>query len=188
MNGAALAANLSRHLAIGTGQLFVLDGLFRDEAIASLFEFVRKLPYNLRDYDSEETSSVRHWLAELPIPLVEGTPVLRDCIQAAHVLAAPAPLRLVRAHANLVTYGDIMFPHQDSDRGVTAIYYANPTWDVAWQGETVFYAADGEPVHTVAPRPGRVAVFDGALFHRSGVPSRACPGPRITVALKFDRA
>jgi hypothetical protein len=46
----------------------------------------------------------------------------------------------------------------------------------------------GEARHTVAPRPGRLVIFDGALVHRVGVPSRECYVPRITVAFKFARA
>jgi SM-20-related protein len=179
-------AQVSRRIEVGTHRVVVVDGLFTDEAIAGVYRFLKTLPYSLRDYDSEDTADMRHWLSELPNGLAAGTPVLRECIKETEAQSAPSLLRPVRVHANLVTYGDTMFPHQDSDRGVTAIYYANPSWAEAWQGETVFY--DGsEPVHTVAPRPGRLAIFDGAIFHRSGVPSRLCREPRITVAFKFDR-
>ena len=69
--------------------------------------------------------------------------------------------------------------------GVTALYFANPEWQDDWQGETVFYDRAGEPFHAVAPKPGRVLVFDGGIVHRGGVPSRKCFEPRLSVAFKF---
>ena len=64
------------------------------------------------------------------------------------------------------------FPHRDTDGGVTAIYYANPVWEANWQGETVFYDERREPIHLVAPTPGRLAIFDGDIVHRVGAVSR----------------
>jgi Rps23 Pro-64 3,4-dihydroxylase Tpa1-like proline 4-hydroxylase len=183
---ATLAAHVSRQLAIGPHHLVVFDGLFDAAAIASTFTFVRRSPYHLNDYDSEQSTHVLHWKAEFPVALAEGTPVFRDCIRITRDLVAPAPLTLDRVHANLETYGDMMFPHPDLEGGVTAVYYANPVWERDWQGETVFYAG-GEPVHMVAPRPGRLVVFDADIVHRVGVPSRECYVPRITIAFKFTR-
>ena len=53
------------------------------------------------------------------------------------------------------------------------------------QGETVFYDRAGEPFHAVAPKPGRLLLFDGGIVHRGGVPSRKCFEPRLSVAFKF---
>ena len=182
----SLERHVSRHVTIGPHDLLVLDGLFADADIASLFKFVKQLPYRLNDYDSEQSSHVLHWKAELPVAMAEGTPNLRECIHAAKALAAPAPLVLERAHVNLELYGDMLFPHQDLELGVTAVYYANPVWEETWQGETVFYK-DGEPAHAVLPKPGRLVVFDADIVHRVGVPSRECYVPRISVAFKFTR-
>ena len=96
-------------------------------------------------------------------------------------------LRLERVHVNLHMYGDMQFPHGDLPGGVTLLYYANPEWKENWMGETIFYDDSRDPVVAVAPRPGRVAIFDGDLVHRGGVPSRECYGPRISIAFKYLR-
>jgi len=179
--------HVTRRVAIGQRSLIVLDGLFPERSIASLYQFLEQLQYQLFDVDSEATAYARHWNSELPLEMATGAPVLKRCVQVASDLHTPDRLRLMRAHSNLHLYGDMQFPHIDSADGVTAIYYANPEWKESWFGETVFYDESREPVCTVAPKPGRLAVFDGAIVHRAGVPSRECYVPRISVAFKFDR-
>ena len=93
--------------------------------------------------------------------------------------------RLARVHSNLHLYGDLQFPHLDLKGGVTAVYFANPEWEEKWQGETIFYDDRREPLYALAPRPGRLAVFQADILHRAGVPSRECFRPRISVAFKF---
>jgi Rps23 Pro-64 3,4-dihydroxylase Tpa1-like proline 4-hydroxylase len=180
-----LARHLSRTVPIGAHTLHVLDGLFSERDIAAVYALLQGLPYQLADYDDETTAHVRHWKAEIDPERAMKMPVLRDCADAARELAQPLVPTLDRVHANLHLYGDMQFPHVDLAGGLTAIYYANRTWDEAWLGETVFYDDRREPVHVVAPKPGRLAVFPGDVLHRAGVPSRACYEPRLSVALKF---
>jgi SM-20-related protein len=182
---ASCASHVSRQLAVGAMQIFILDGLFERDAMASAFTFLRRSPYRLDDYDSAAATHIVHWKAEFPVALAEGTPVFRDCIRITREM--DPSLALDRVHANLEMYGDMLFPHQDLKGGVTSLYYANPVWEEHWQGETVFYDA-GEPVHTVVPKPGRLVVFDADILHRVGAPSRECYAPRITVAFKFVRS
>ena len=184
---AGLRRHLSRSLSIGPRRLFVLDGLFAERDLGSLYGFLLALPYRLNDTDSEETAYSLHWKHEFPVEMALATPIFKDCVQAATELLLPETLRLRRVHANLQMYGDMQFPHHDLAGGVTAIYYADPEWDEKWLGETVFYDEQREPLSTVAPRPGRLAVFDADILHRAGVPSRECYQPRISVAFKFKR-
>ena len=177
--------HVTRRLLVDERSLVVLDGLFDDRDVAALYDFLRALPYRLNDIDAEETAYSRHWKAEFPIEMAEGMPLFRSCVQAALDLSRSRALRLNRVHANLHLYGDMQFPHVDLAGGVTALYYANPEWKESWLGETVFYDQAHEPLHTVAPKPGRLAIFDGDIVHRAGVPSRECFEPRISVAFKF---
>jgi hypothetical protein len=174
-----------RRERIGDRQLVVLDDLFSAADVASLYGFLNRLPYRLDDVDTENTAYSRHWKAELPRELAGSNVIFRHCVEATHALMPGGPFKLGRMHANLHLYGDLQFPHVDLIDGVTAVYFANPEWHENWMGETVFYDARREPLHALAPRPGRVAMFHADIVHRAGVPSRECFAPRISVAFKF---
>jgi SM-20-related protein len=116
-----------------------------------------------------------------------ATPVFGRCIELTRQLWASTHVELARVHSNLHLYGDMQFPHTDEPGGVTALYYANPEWDENWLAETIFYDENREPTYAVAPKPGRLAVFDADILHRAGVPSRQCYVSRISVAFKFRR-
>ena len=184
---AGIASHVTRRIAIGSKSLVVLDGLFSPSAVASLFQFLERVPYRLNDFDSTETAYARHWKADLPVDLPSAMPELGTCLRIARETFRSDALTLQRLHANLHLFGDAQFPHTDLSGGVTALYYANPEWREDEFGETVFYDDAREPSWTVAPRPGRLAVFDADIVHRAGVPSRACYAPRISVAFKFVR-
>ena len=178
---------VSRRISIEKHQLFVLDDLFSVEDIESVYALLEPLPYRLNDIDTAETAYSRHWKAELPVDVALKSPALKRCVEVARHLVVDSALSLQRFHSNLHMYGDLQFPHTDLDGGVTALYYANPEWDEQWMGETAFYDKQREPLYVVAPRPGRLIVFDADILHRAGVPSRKCFSPRISAAFKFTR-
>ena len=177
----------ARHL--GERRLFVVDGLFRPDFVQALHEILSRQSFSLSDYDTEATQRIRHWKSEFPPTFFAANPLLqawhRDVVARTGELFAARALRLERVHANSHLFGDHQNPHPDIDPGVTALYYANPEWQADWQGETIFYDAKGEPMSAVAPLPGRLAVFDGGMLHRGGVPSRTCFAARLSVAFKF---
>jgi len=180
---------VTRRESIGNKQLIVLDNLFPQEDVGAVFDFLRKMPFRLNDIDTAATAHVRHWKADLPVPMARSSPVFGKCIELAHELIPyPKTLTLQRVYANLNLHGDIQFEHIDCREGVTALYFANAEWDAKWMGETVFCDDNWEPKHLVAIRPGRLALFHGNIPHRGGVPSRECYLPRITVAFKFEPA
>src|SRR5438270_4886762 len=98
-----------RRERIGAQQIVVLDDLFSPEDVASLFQFLNRLPYRLDDVDSEETAYSRHWKAELPRPLAGSNDLFRRCIEATHALMPGGPFALGRVHSNLHLYGDLQF-------------------------------------------------------------------------------
>jgi len=167
----------------------VVDGLIAADIVRVLYEFLRALPFSLSDYDTKATQDVLHWKYEFDLKLLPAHPLLRvwhDRIVAmTHELFPGRSVRLARVHCNCHPYGDLQHAHHDISPGVTALYFANVAWQDDWQGETIFYDGTGEPFHAVAPRPGRVLFFSGEIIHRGGVPSRACPEPRFSVAFKF---
>ena len=176
-----------RCLPIGNRQIRVIDGLFSAQEVASLYAFLQKLRYRLDEIDAADTAYAPHWKVEFPPELGSGDPMFRRCVDLTVELLGEQALRLKRIHANLHLYGDMQFPHTDLIGGVTALYYANPDWDEKWMGETVFYDENREPLYAIAPKPGRIVIFDADIVHRGGVPSRECYRPRISVAFKFKR-
>src|SRR5579863_95532 len=89
---------------------------------------------------------------------------------------------IFRAYINMSHYGDVEFPHRDCDIGkknITFLYYMNKEWDYRWGGETKFYEG-GDPRILILPKPGRCAVFRGAVEHMGSIPTRICTKPRLT--------
>ena len=180
---------LVRERRIDGEALFIVDGLFQPGFVRMLHELFDKLPFSRSDYDTDATKSVRHWKHEFAIEALTANPLLRpwhDAIVARTTdLFAGMDLELARVHCNNHPYGDLQHAHHDVVPGVTALYFANAEWQDVWQGEVLFYDRNGEPSHAVAPKPGRLVIFPGEMLHRGGVPSRACPEPRLSVAFKF---
>lgn len=183
-----VSAHITRDHQIDGMRLLVIDGLFSDEAIRSVYTFLREMPYRLHDIASDETEHIQHWIAEFPPALAEGTPVLRDCIHAARALLAGEAAVINRCYTNSILHGDLQGPHCDPPGGITAVYYANPVWEELWLGETVFYDTAREPVYAVGVKPGRLVLFHSDILHRAGVPSRECYRPRLTTAITFSPA
>jgi SM-20-related protein len=118
---------------------------------------------------------------------MHGRVAFVDCITAIVERVLPQfRLELYRAYCNRLRFGDVAFEHADSRTpSVTALYFANARWNDDWGGETMFYGVRDEPTVAVAPRAGRLVVFEGQLGHRGGVPSRLCREDRLSVAVKY---
>lgn len=173
---------VTRRERVAGKDLIVLDRLFSETYIGTLYDFLRSRAYKLNDIDSAATAYSRHWKHEFA---VEKSPPPRATVVAlVQSLFGPTQV-LRRCHSNLTLYGELQFPHTDSRAGVTAVYYANAEWKPGWMGETTFYDDAGEPLYTVAPRPGRIVVFQGSILHRAGMTTRECFEPRVTLAFKF---
>jgi hypothetical protein len=101
----------------------------------------------------------------------------------------PYACRLISVYANANRTGDADEVHKDGDEPgyPSAIFYANPQWQCEWAGETVFYnEVKDEFVRSVYPRPGRVGIFDGRIWHNARVPSRHYGGIRVTVVFNYE--
>jgi hypothetical protein len=174
---------------VGDRAIFVVDGLFDEQFIRMIYPFMNRLPFALSDYDTEQTKHALHWKHEFDLQKLPPMPLIPELIsrtvEASNEFYSSTKLRLKRMHCNMHLYGDVQHPHTDLANGVTAVYFANPHWETNWMGETIFYNDDGEPLYAVLPKPGRLAVFNGEILHRGGVPSRECFEARISIAFKF---
>lgn len=88
-------------------------------------------------------------------------------------------LELQRAYVNLFLPNDRPYFHQDG-HVYTCLFYITPQYDVDEGGETQFIV--NNLIQGLPPRPGRLVIFDGELWHRA---TSYRSHPRLTAALKF---
>ena len=137
---------------------------------------------------SNHQHSTPFWKMDL-----DGDPVFDAIWKAARPRCeqlAGRKLRVVRQYANGHTYGLGGDPHRDDERPgcFTLLYYPMPEWKPEWQGETVYYGADGEIARSVTPRPNFAVFFEAGIPHAGRAPSRSCMELRVTVAYKLEPA
>ena len=137
-----------------------------------------------------ETATYRHWVNEMPLAVLERHPLLGLTLAAVSEAKPGQPYRAYRAYTNHAAFGDVLFSHTDclpDQHDLTALWYLCEEWDTEWGGETVFLDAHDEIAASIRPRPGRLALFDGAIKHAGRPPARICYAPRYTLAIKFER-
>lgn len=182
-----------RELQVGTTgrRAFIVDNLVEPGALAPLYHYFRGLPYEFFDTDRQDTQFVRHLVHYFEDDEYETNRAIASLIaQAADILRDRelAFTGIQRVYANFNLFGDYQFAHTDGDVW-TALVFVNAAWGDDWGGEFLLYEEGPQAVAYAIPvRPGRVVVFDGRLTHRGGVPSKYCVDPRITLAIKFERA
>ncbi len=94
---------------------------------------------------------------------------------------------LQSCYANGLPYGTDGSVHTDSLAigACTAVYYPHQHWDPDWGGETILFNKDRSDIlAAVYPKPNRLLVFPGFLYHVARGVSRACPTMRITLMFK----
>lgn len=187
-----MTARRITELAIGRARrrLLVVDGVIEPEQQQPLYEFFRNLPYRFTDSDRFDTQQYRHLGYTFDQDAIADHPVIGFFERAAAEVLRSKRLRverLKRAYVNFNLYGDVQFAHEDGDEW-TAVAFVNETWHPDWGGELIVYDDPASHLgHAVVPVPARMAIFDGLLLHRGGIPSKLCLEPRITLALKFAR-
>lgn len=172
-------------------RFFILDGVTEPALARRLHRYFAELPMTLSDSDRPDTTHVRHlkhefapeeWATDPAVSAFLGA--ARDFLRERRIGCGPT----YRVYANFNLHGDFQFAHEDGD-GWTALAFLNGRWDEDWGGELILYPG-GEAAHAycIAPKPGRMVVFDGMIRHRGGVPSKLCLEARISLAIKFRPA
>ena len=81
----------------------------------------------------------------------------------------PPRANLYSSYINVLREGNDPGIHVDAPYfcpdNKTVIVYLNPNWDPQWGGETIFYDHNLDAKYIVAPKPGRVVIFDGRIPH-----------------------
>ena len=186
---------LSKSFEVGAEKLkvFVFDRLFEKKSLSVVYDKFRSLPYNLGDYDRDDTKTIRHLVHVFDSEEIEATPIIKAIIHAVQELAESQGIKVkkvARVYANFNLHGDYQFAHDDGDVW-TALVFVNASWNEDWGGELLLYDGTFAPptdrgfAYAITPCPGRMVIFDGKIKHRGGVPSKFCVEPRISLAIKF---
>jgi hypothetical protein len=165
-----------------------------DALLPNVADYVRGLSnaaFTRTEIARPDTAEYMHWATEVKLENLVRQPIFELTRRA--VLGfetSEFAYRPYRAYTNVASYGDMLFTHTDclpEQHDLTALWYLCDRWDLEWGGETMFYDAADEVAFAVAPKPGRLVVFDGAIKHVGRPPNRICYAPRYTFAIKFER-
>jgi hypothetical protein len=177
----------AQEFAIGARRIYVFDDLFTDSFVETFGMFLLRQDYQPRpSFDNELSTAIDP-------ELIRALPALPEVAEALvaryhpHMCTSPGNQALSHGYAAAIRYGDSSMVHQDiaCDDCVTFLYYGNLTWTGRWGGETMFYDQDILAVAAVSPRPGRVVLFNAAVLHRAGVPTRNCPTFRYAFSMFY---
>lgn len=170
--------------------LRVYDGHLPD--VGQYVQGLSRAAFTRTEVARPETADYKHWVTELRIEALVQQPIFEVTRRAVlGFIDAGRGYRPYRAYTNVASYGDMLFTHTDclpDAHDLTALWYLCDRWDIEWGGETVFLDAHDEIAASVLPRPGRLAIFDGAIKHAGRPPARICYAPRYTLAIKFEPA
>lgn len=179
-----------RRASVGGRAVVVLDDVIPRHHVHKLADALDRAKFRRSEYARPNTSEIRHWA----VNLVDMGGDLCDAflnVSARHVTRFYGAGRtLDRAYCNLALYGDMLFTHRDAspdENLVTSLWYICREWDVEWGGETLFFDENDDAAFVVAPRPGRLVLFDGSIRHVGRPPNRICHSARYTMAIKFAR-
>jgi hypothetical protein len=182
---------IERHMADGRA-VHVLDEAVSDADLLRAHTMCRMLPFTRIRYGyhaaaADDLAFDYQWVHPVAdderalLPLVTMAEAAARCIDG--------DVQPGRVHINCITPGERRHRHIDGarDRVYVAVLFANRAWDASWAGDLTFFA-DGQEALRIAPRPGRIVVFDGSIVHLGGVPTLDCPEVRYAIAHKFLRA
>lgn len=180
---------LTRAVEVESRPIRVYDDLVAPPQIKRLTEAFLGANFVCDEVARPDTAQHRHWELNIPLETAKQLAVYQPTLDAVRDFQDGDRYRIYRCYCNHAAYGDMLFTHTDSQpgqRGLTALWYVAPEWDVEWGGETMFYDSRQDAVAAVTPKPGRLAVFDGSIVHAGRPPNRICYAPRYTLAFKLE--
>lgn len=180
---------LTRAVQVEGRPIRIYDGLVPQPHIRQLTDAFQSAHFVKDEVARPDTSQHRHWALNIPLETAAQLAVYQPTLNAVRDFEAGDTYRVYRCYCNHAAYGDVLFTHTDAQpgsKGLTALWYIAPEWNVEWGGETLFYNSDQDAEAVVTPRPGRLVIFDGSILHAGRPPNRNCYAPRYTLAFKLE--
>ena len=177
----------TRKISLSSGKVYVFDDCFNQELIDDLGRVFLELDYEYRpSFDNELSYGLSTQHLECMSDLV---PRLNEFIDQynAELVNRPKEQFLSHGYCAAIRFGDSTIMHQDIDCEdcLTFIYYGNLYWNPRWGGETLFYDDTFDAMVSVSPKPGRLVLFNGSIWHRSGIPLKSCPSFRYVMSVFY---
>lgn len=179
---------MTERFEIDGRELFVVDDFLAGAVLENFARDVESAPFVRAERDRSDRADFVSWVRDYEPSEVRRQPYFRRIGEHLGRCFPGEELKLFRAYASSLSYGDIAFAHRDCEppkRNVTALLYLTAGWQRDWGGETIFFADDGDARLAVSPRPGRLVLFRGAIEHRGEPPTRVCSRARVTMVYKF---
>lgn len=180
---------LTRTMQVEGRPIRVYDDLVALSHVKQLTEAFLGANFVRDEVARPDTGQYRHWALNIALETAAQLVVYQPTLSAVRDFEGGESYRIYRCYCNHAAYGDMLFTHTDAQpgqKGLTALWYIAPEWNVEWGGETLFFNADKDAEAAVTPRPGRLVVFDGAILHVGRPPNRICYAPRYTLAFKLE--
>lgn len=169
-------------------ELFVIDDVLAGARLEHLASYFDLAPAQRIESDITGADT-RLWIIPIERDVAERQPYVAAVMSEVVEHFPGESFAIERIYCNAIGYGDMLYAHRDhherDSRNVTALLFVNPEWKREWAGETIFFNDDGDAVHAVTPRPGRLVLFRSGIEHRAGAPSRICHRTRLTLAIKL---
>lgn len=179
----------TRSYSIEGREIRVYDGLLKQQEIYALTAAMESGAFTRNEVARPDTEAFRHWALNIPMEIAVRLPVYQPTLSVSQDFFGGAAYRIYRCYCNHASYGDMLFTHTDclpGQKGLTALWFIAPEWNVEWGGETMFFNSQMDAEAAVTPKPGRLVVFDGTLTHVGRPPNRICYAPRYTLAFKLE--
>jgi hypothetical protein len=168
--------------------IFVFDEVLPAEEIGRYFRAMTQASFTRSETARSDSNEFRHWVCEMPLANLARTSLWPPTEAAVRGVRPEERFAPYRVYTNFASFGDTLLTHVDALpelRELTALWFLCESWDKEWGGETLFYDAGGDAQIAVAPRAGRLLLFDGAIRHAGKPPNRNCPIGRYTFAIKL---
>ena len=169
-------------------ELVVIDDVVSGARLEHLASFFDLAPAQRIESDITGADT-RLWIIPIERDVAERQPYAAAIFNEVAEHFPGETFRIERAYCNAISHGDMLYAHRDAQdrdsRNLTALLFVATEWKREWGGETIFFNDDGDAVHAVSPRPGRLVLFRSSIEHRAGAPSRVCNRTRLTLALKL---
>lgn len=173
-------------------EIFVFDNILTPGEVVEVSRYRERCPYVQRSYMPEPHTrtlvSTINRNQVRALRLFSEMRLFSEIEGLVPTLFIGEDLQGYDSYCNLIPHGDIMPPHRDchpSHTDVTVLYYVNEEWKQAWGGETIFFNDHSDSVFAISPKPGRLAIFRGAIEYRLGTPLRDGYVPNMIIIYKF---
>jgi len=169
-------------------ELLVIDDVVTGPRLENLASFFDLAPAQRIESDITGADT-RLWIIPIERDAAERQPYAAAILNEVREHFPGETFAIDRAYCNAISYGDMLYAHRDArdreSRNLTALLFVATEWKREWGGETIFFNDDGDAVHAISPRPGRLVLFRSTIEHLAGAPTRACNRTRLTLALKL---